>query len=265
MPADQPVARPLMQAGSDQYDALARLGAGDGQIWNPILSGAGAGALALGGGTWLFDKLRAKKTEDPEEQQAAARRRLMWSLLAGTAGGYLGGSAAWKYKVNPLLGQGLAKSVFMPERAFADGMQKNWSANLQAGAQRLKGVPWREGKYHNALEKVDSLLEDVTKPIDMPVMREFNPHGLFRFIRPFIQSPGDNEALLARRGVVPPAPTTATPMRQLYNMMGAGKAHAALPGAATDGQRQILEQRLHQHVSRLGDLNPAETQPTTQT
>lgn len=135
---ERPAWGPVQQEAMDAaYGGLRKLHSFDPQTWKRIGLGALPGALGAAGLTWGVDRLLSGRPKDDEEQRRQRRRRLLLSGLAALGGGYMGGSAAWKYNVNPALMQGLGLSLGNPEKAFVQGMHKRWKPTLQRTATTM--------------------------------------------------------------------------------------------------------------------------------
>lgn len=220
---------------------------------------------------WLADRMLTGKGEDEEARRRNFWRRLFLGGLGALGGGYLGGSAAWKYKVAPELKQGLGRSMIDPEGAFAAGMAKNWKPNMMRISERLQGQPWQEGVGHGAVEKIDSVLENVARPFDYPIVRDLTPHGTFGFLRPFFGSGGDIQAERFRSGENPFVGELPwfmgeskfqhpdnNGLRRIYHATGLERLAPAIMGAQSSQDPELLEQLqglVDSHLARLQALS----------
>lgn len=116
------------------YQNLSGLRGLQSKQWAPLLMQGIPGALAGGGLAWLGHRLLAGKGETEEEQNRKKWQRRFLALGGGLLGAYGGANAAWKYSVAPEMRQGLARSFFNPERAFSEGLHKNYATNVVRGA-----------------------------------------------------------------------------------------------------------------------------------
>lgn len=119
--------------------ALDKLRSFDSNTWKGIAAGALPGALLGGGLGFLGHKLLGSHgdPDDEEARKSYRRRQIAATALGALAGGYGGGSAAWKFKVAPGLGQGLAKSLLNPREAFAQGSDANYGSNAIGSIRNL--------------------------------------------------------------------------------------------------------------------------------
>lgn len=140
IPAALPIQAPVPQwsipheiAAGTALNNLTDLGSG--ASWGRLGTAALPSALIGGGLAWGAHRLLAGKGRDEEDRRRKRWQR--WLLAAGgaLAGGYAGANREWKYAIAPELRQGLAKSVFSPGKAFADGMDANYRQNLHRAAR----------------------------------------------------------------------------------------------------------------------------------